>query len=301
MSELDVIRRSAEVLAAQGRSFAWAAPFLPPKARADAAICYAFCRLVDDAADEAASPEEGRTALLALEAELEGRAPARPFVAAYREVAARNGIDPRVARDLVEGARSDLGRVRVKDDEELLLYAYRVAGTVGLMMARLIGAHDPRALRHAVDLGVAMQITNICRDVAEDAGRDRVYLPKERLVAVGVAPEALLEGRAQPRAVTRVVADLVALADRFYASADEGMRYIPPRARLAIWIAARVYRAIGLKVVKRGEQALRSRTTLGTGERLRWSLAALFAFGGLGRLRARLPASKVRGRELLPA
>ncbi|MFO0631047.1 MAG: squalene/phytoene synthase family protein [Polyangiales bacterium] len=174
--------------------------------------------------------------------------------------------------------RSDLDAVRVGDDAELLRYCYRVAGTVGIMMCGVVGVRDPAALPHAVDLGVGMQLTNIARDVAEDAGLGQVYLPRTRLAAHGVDAGDVLAGTASREAVSAVVRELLAMAERYYASADLGMRYIPARARLAIYAAARLYRGIGRKLLRRGADALAGRTILGAWERASQLAVAAVAF-----------------------
>ncbi|HMV69830.1 MAG TPA: phytoene/squalene synthase family protein, partial [Myxococcota bacterium] len=213
-----------DTLARGSRTFWLASLFLPTDRRLDAAVLYALCRRVDDTADDAASPTEAWAGLAALDAWIDRGGD--PTCDAAREVMARRRIDPQLAHELVEGVRSDTGLVRVANDRELLRYCYRVASTVGLMMCGVLGVTDPAALPFAIDLGVAMQLTNIARDVAEDARLGRVYLPADRLRALGagVEPAEVLASR-EP--VRRVVADLLALADRYYASADHGMRAIP--------------------------------------------------------------------------
>ena len=257
----DIVVYSRDVLSTHARSFRWASKFLPADGRDDAAIVYAFCRLVDDTADEAQDEEHALVQLELLERELSGDRPTRPLVEAFLDVAARRDMDVGSAHELIAGVRSDLGEVRVASDAEFLRYCYRVAGTVGLMMCSILGVTDRTAHPHAIDLGVAMQITNICRDVLEDAERGRVYLPAARLREVGVTQEQLLDGSADPDAVAKVVIDLLHLAESYYASADLGMRYIPARSRLAIVVASRLYRGIGMKLWReRNGDALQGRT-----------------------------------------
>ena len=256
------------VLGAGSKSFAFASQFLPPEDRLDAAVVYTFCRLADDAADEAPHLVAAQEALIRLEDELKGVCEAGPEVAAFLEVAGRRGIDLKHAQELLAGVSSDLGVVRVQDDVELIRYGYRVAGTVGLLMCPVIGVTDHLAYPFAVDLGLGMQLTNICRDVAEDARRNRVYLPASRLEAVGLTPELLVRNEvvtnlAYRRALAQVVTEIMTLADRYYASGDNGMRFIPWRPRVAIAVAARVYQAIGQKLVARGSDPLRGRTVVG--------------------------------------
>lgn len=272
----DIVLYSREVLSTHARSFRWASKFLPDRSRDDAAVVYAFCRLVDDLADEAVDLERANVELDLVEEELEGVRDPRPLVAAFLEVATRRGMDVRSARELIEGVRSDLGTVRFESDADLLRYCYRVAGTVGLMMCSILGVEDSTGHPHAIDLGVAMQLTNICRDVREDGVRGRTYLPARRLRAAGVEPEEVLDGTADRAAVAIVVRDLLALAEQYYLSADYGMRYIPARSRLAIVVASRLYRGIGVKLWRRYDgDAMRGRTWVtGPGKALLvgWSL-----------------------------
>lgn len=264
-------------LARNARTFSLAARLLPPAVRDDAALVYAFCREVDDTADEATDVRAAADALDRLRAEVAGDAPARPLVAEFRSAAARLELPLRSATELIEGVAGDLGPVRVADDAELLRYCYRVASTVGLMMSAVLHVRCREAYPHAVDLGIAMQLTNVCRDVAEDAYHGRVYLPAARLRRAGADPEALVAGMADRCAVAGVVAEVLALADRYYASADGGMRDLPPRVRPAILVASRVYRAIGVRLRQRGCDALAGRTVVPAPEKALWGTCALAA------------------------
>lgn len=275
------------VLSTHAKSFRFAGLFLPASRLDDAAIVYAFCRIVDDAIDEAPSREAARQEAKALADELDGRATPRPAVAAFLVTAKRLALDLGFARALIEGVAFDANeRVRLADDAALLRYCYLVAGTVGGMMCAVLGVKEREALPHAIDLGVGMQLTNICRDVLEDAGRDRVYVSGTRLKAHGVddpegLPEIMAAQRVDRAAVAGVVKDLLVLADRYYASADAGMRFIPWRSRLAILVAGRVYRAIGLKLRRRHCDALAGRVSTLTAEKLWQALRAVGAFVGL--------------------
>lgn len=285
------------VLARSSKSFRFAGAFLPADRLQDAAVVYAFCRAVDDAVDDAPSVAAGRAAADDLAAELAGRRPARPEVRDFLAVCRKNDVDTGFADELLAGVKSDAqARVIVDDDASLLRYCYRVAGTVGGLMCGVLGVRDPRAVPFAVDLGVAMQLTNICRDVLEDARHERVYLPLARLRAAGLdvtdgvahegadACAAIREGAPATRdAVVVVVADLLALADRYYDSGSAGLRFIPWRSRLAILIAARVYRAIGLKLLRRGGDPLQGRTVTSTTDKLWRAAGALLSFSVLPR------------------
>ncbi|MFO7857370.1 MAG: phytoene/squalene synthase family protein [Ectothiorhodospiraceae bacterium] len=236
------------------RSFAWAARFLPRSTRHDAAELYAFCRAVDDLAD-GDDPENGEASLEAIREALAVGDTAHPVAGPFLALVGRSGIDVTPAISLVDGVRSDLKAVEITTTDELIRYAYRVAGTVGLMMNPLLGVTHRDAAPFAVDLGIAMQLTNIARDVVEDGERGRRYLPADRLEGA-VAPQRL----AHPEPDLRVTAfdailGLLETADRYYASAQVGMAFIPRRPRLAILTAARLYRAIGERIRELGPQA----------------------------------------------
>ena len=282
----DVIARSRAVLAKNARSFRFAGLFLPAQALDDAAVVYAFCRLVDDAIDEAPDLGSARAEAKALARELRGEQRARPEVAAFIVVAARIGLDLRFAEQLIVGVDEDaVGHVRLDDDAGLVRYGYLVAGTVGGMMCAVLGVKDPVAVPFAVDLGIGMQITNICRDVLEDAHKDRVYVPLQRLRAVGVDADCFVDdvvaGRVDRDKVASVVRDLLGLAERYYASGDAGLRYIPWRSRLAILIAGRVYRAIGRKLLRRNGDALAGRVSTSTLHKVGLAVVGLVEFIGI--------------------
>jgi phytoene synthase len=266
-----------ETLARGSRTFSFAGRLLAAPQRLDAARLYAFCRYVDDVADETPDPVVAARALSEIAEELRGARPPRAWLRDVSAQLARQGTDPECAQELIRGVSADLVPVAVADDAELLRYCYRVASTVGLMMCGVLGVRDPRALAHAIDLGVAMQLTNICRDVLEDAGRGRVYLPTTRLRAHG-AVGAPLEMARDVAAVRGVVRDLLTLADHYYESGWQGMGYIPWRARVAIAVAATVYRAIGVKLLREGGDPLRGRTVVSTIGKLGWLFVALWRF-----------------------
>lgn len=249
-------------LAKGSRSFSLAAQFLPASTRSDAAVVYSMCRLIDDEADATSDLEHARRCLHSLAQEINGQAQPRPLVADFLRVIDRRRIDRRHALELIEGALSDLGTVRVNDEGELLRYAYRVAGTVGLMMSGVIGADHPQAPPFAIDLGIAMQLTNIARDVKEDTALGRVYLPRTWLEELGHSAEALLAAQIPADRLTVVVRRLLSLAEVYYRSADQGLRYIPLRTRVAILVASRVYRGIGRLLLQRGANPMLGRTVV---------------------------------------
>lgn len=257
------------VMQTHARTFSAAAAWLAPDTYDAIASVYLFCRTIDDLADEDGDDE----ALAAIEAELRGEAPPSEIVSQMLALEAY-GVPMDAAAELVQGCRSDLGeRVRMADEAEVVRYSYLVAGTVGRIVSPLLGATDPRAEPFAVDLGIGMQLSNIARDVGEDAGRDRVYLPATWLAEAGLTDRDVIEGGRDDE-VAAVVRRLVALAERYYASSDAGLAYLPLRGRLAVSLASRRYRGIGRKVRARGARAVRDRTVLGWADRVKYLAAA---------------------------
>jgi phytoene synthase len=265
-----VVEESRQVLARHAATFSLASLFLPPDQQDDAAVVYTLCRTVDDLVDEAEDVELGRQAIEELGEMLDGRRPGSALADAFLEVAQRRDIPLQAAHDLMAGVVSDVGEVTLAEDVDLVQYGYAVAGTVGLMMCSVIGVQDEWALAHAIDLGVGMQITNICRDVIEDAGRGRIYIPARRLIAAGVEPEALRSGIVDPAELAPVIRGVLDLADRYYASGDQGMPAIPVRPRMAIYAASRVYRAIGQELRRRDCDVTRGRAVVPSWRKAGW-------------------------------
>lgn len=228
-----------EILAKAGRSFHLAGRFLPPARRAAAARLYAFCRALDDLADESADAAQLEYVAAAL-----ARGDASHPLAGLYLSPDRPDPDPAVA--LARALRDDAGPTQLRDERELLRYCHGVAGTVGLMMARVLGATDANAGRHAVDLGIALQLTNIARDTREDADRGRRYLPQTWL---DLTPASM---RGEPGAVHRAALRCLDLAEPYYSSGIAGLVYLPAESRRGILVAAKVYREIGSELRRRG-------------------------------------------------
>ena len=245
-------RVSKEVLARHSKSFALAGRLFPPGPREDAAAVYAWCRGCDDAVD-LERPEGQAEALAGLAARLEqlylGAPAADAVELAFQEVIQERAIPRCYPSELLAGLAMDVEFRRYETVDELLLYCYRVAGTVGLMMCHVMEVADPRALRHAAHLGMAMQLTNIARDVMEDWGRGHIYLPDE-LVSATVADD-LWARRGQPlppehrREIASAITRLLFHATALYRSGDAGMRWLSWRCALSVRTARYVYAGIG--------------------------------------------------------
>lgn len=245
------------ILAAGSKSFAAASRLLPARVRDPVAAMYAFCRVADDAVDGAPEGHAGQ-AVAALRGRLDRlyahRPDPDPVDRAFAAVVREAGIPRGVPDALLEGFLWDAEGRAYETLPDLLGYAARVASTVGVMMTLLLdpAAPDRTTLARACDLGLAMQLTNIARDVGEDARMGRVYLPLAWLREEGVDPARLL---AEPRfdpGVGRVVERLLAAADALYERADRGIPRLPADGRAAIRAARLVYADIGRVVRRRG-------------------------------------------------
>ena len=239
---------SKQVLARHGKSFYWASLFLGHKMANRAARLYEFCRFVDDIAD-GDLPHRHET-LADISASLKANdSSSGPEVEAFLNLASEVNIPMQAASELLDGMLLDQQPTAMKDQAELLRYCHAVAGTVGLMMCRILNCKHPRADHFAIDLGVAMQLTNIARDVLEDAKMGRRYLPQQW---VNFSAAEIATGQIQYRYTTsKAIEQLLNLADKYYNSALLGIQLLPFRSRFSITVALRVYRQIGVLLRRR--------------------------------------------------
>jgi phytoene synthase len=251
----DAARASYESIHRHSRSFSLASRLLPARARLHAVAVYAWCRRVDDAVDLA--PMASRTGVLVgLQAELAtiyaGRRFDDPVVSLFQRTVVERAIPVEYPRELLAGMNMDLQGHRYESMEDLLLYCYRVAGCVGLMMSHVMGVKDERALRNAAHLGMAMQITNVCRDVQEDWQRGRLYVPEALLQHCGAPELARRLGGPFPDdarvPVARAIASLLDEAEHYYASGDRGLPALSWQCAMAIRAARLVYSSIGREI-----------------------------------------------------
>ncbi len=243
---------SREVISIHSKSFALASRLLGRTARDRSVIVYAWCRRADDAVDSVC-PNRGGAAVDRLIGELRdvflGTPTGDPVLDGFGMVARQTGIPLHYPEQLLAGMAMDAEETDYPDWNTLFHYCYRVAGTVGLMMSHVLGVSRAAALRHAVHLGMAMQLTNICRDIREDWDRGRLYLPDELLAQVGIGELRSALGRPLPVAakgpLAQAISIVLAIADRFYRSGDQGLNALPRRGRWAIAAARGVYAEIG--------------------------------------------------------
>ena len=229
-------------LALFAKSFNWAGFFLPRKIYNDCATLYAFCRNLDDIADEKnhldAKIEKFNKvkSFFKKSFDLDNKDRYSPYenetiILDIITLAENNNIKRIIIEDLIDGVASDLKKkIHIRLVKDLLIYSYRVAGTVGLMMSRILNVNDRRALKGAIDLGIAMQLTNIARDVVEDKKMNREYIKPD---------------------FENIKATLK-LAEMFYESSFSSIQKIPFRYKFSIIVARRIYRQIGRKILQKG-------------------------------------------------
>ena len=270
-------------LRAGSRSFHAAAHLLPGSFCRPASALYAFCRIADDAVD--CDPNPGR-ALQTLHARLDALYAGRPIDCAADRALAKvvkaHAIPKGLLEALLDGFAWDSQGRRYQGLGELQEYAARVAGTVGAMMALLMGVRESETLARACDLGVAMQLTNIARDVGEDARAGRLYLPIDWLQEAGIDPDGFLADPVFSPALGGVVRRLLDAADGLYRRADSGIAVLPRRCAPAMYAARLLYAEIGNEVARRGYDSVSQRAVVSPWRKLR-VLAGLPALGMLPR------------------
>ena len=278
-----------KILATSGESFFWARRFLGKKMGHDAAVLYSFCRILDDMAD--GDIPEGPEHLMTIQSSLaKGEWGAHPLLRHHAPMVQEYNLPTDVIASLVEGLMDDQApEVLLADEESLIQYAYKVAGTVGLLMCEILNNKDPRAKAHAVDLGIAMQLTNIARDVVEDARMGRRYLPGAWVN--NMSPEQIVAAASNPSGhdgtqITLAVERLLDLAESYYASGRAGLVYLPYRAHFSIGVAAKVYRQIGRQLLRSKDSWHGKRQVTSKGSKM------LCTFRATANLARRLPHAR---------
>jgi phytoene synthase len=270
----------ATLLRGGSLSFHAASRLLPADIRCGATALYAFCRVADDAIDTV-GPAERPAALASLSARLDAIYAGAPGPEAadraFAALVAHTPIPKSLPLALLEGFAWDSEGRQYRTIESLHEYGARVAGTVGAMMAVVMGARAPDVVARACELGLAMQLTNIARDVGEDARAGRLYLPLDWLEAEGVDPAVFLANPVYGPGVRRTVARLLAEADRLYTQASFGIAHLPVSCRPAIHAARLLYAAIGHKAGAPGFDPVADRAVVATGAKLRLVARALAA------------------------
>ena len=217
-------------LSTYAKSFNWAGFFLPKQTYQKCSALYDFCRVVDNIADDDDTIESKKNKFKNFESNFNNKNFDYPIVKNMWDLIDEFNISLKIINDLFEGIKSDIKeKVKLNSKKELLIYSYRVAGTVGLLMAKILNVSKKSSLMSAIDLGIAMQLTNISRDVVEDLNNNRSYINEN----------------------FEEIKSTLMLAEKFYENSFHSISKIPISFRFAILVARRVYRKIGYKILKK--------------------------------------------------
>jgi phytoene synthase len=250
--------------AQSGSSFYYSFLFLPEERRRAITALYAFCREVDDVVDDCSDPATARATLAWWRQELAAAfhgTPQHPVARALAEIAPRFNLTEARLSEIIDGMQMDLEYNRYPSFEVLRQYCHRVAGVVGLLSAEIFGYQDRRALEYAADLGMAFQLTNIIRDVGEDARRDRIYLPLDEIERHGVSVADISASR-ETESFRRLIEFQIERALGFYRDAFAKLPAVDRRAQRAGIIMAAIYRALLDEIQRDGCRVLTRRTSL---------------------------------------
>ena len=271
MIELEL--NSLADLKREGKSFYWASFFLPRNSKIKAGILYSICRHFDDVADK---HSKDQTSYLKKSIEEIKRNKNNKVNIFLKE----NKINNSIFIDLIEGLILDQKKIRIQNKEELIKYSYHVAGTVGLMMSKIMQIENRKAAKSAIDLGIGMQLTNIARDVYEDSKMKRIYLPAEWIPDISLKNLTNLNqsNSQKDEKISNAILKVISLSEKFYKNGFAGLKYIPISSRLGIFIAANVYRGIGIKIKSNKKKYLRKRAYLNLFEKSFITIKSILIF-----------------------
>ncbi len=279
MLDRELAAVTKEIMQVGSKSFSLAATLFTRELRVGARMLYAWCRYCDDRVDIAADPEAKRERVEEIfrqtESALNGEVQNETIFQAFQLVAHKYNIPSVYALDLIRGMEMDIEDRAYENFSDLELYCYHVAGVVGLMMVYIMGISHEKALSNAVDLGIAMQLTNISRDVLDDAELGRCYLPQVWLDEEGIKRSEIANPENRGK-VAKVVCRLLDRTEYFYRSGKQGLKFLPFRAAVAVAVAANVYREISCLVLLRGANAWDRRAVVSKPKKLWLTILGIF-------------------------
>ncbi len=276
---MDPYQYCVEKTRQSGSSFTSSFRFLPKTKRQAMTVLYAFCREVDDVVDECSDADVARTTLNWWRNEVTliyGGKPQHPVCQALIPIVKQFNLAQEHLLEIIDGMEMDLDQPRYADFKSLQLYCYRVASVVGLLSAEIFGYNDRQTLKYAHDLGIAFQLTNIIRDVGEDARRNRIYLPMDEMQQFGVTAADILNSR-ETENFQKLIAFQIDRARHYYQQAFEYLPAVDRKSQRAGLIMAAIYQAVLNEVVASGCHVLKERVSLTTRYKLWLALKAWLA------------------------
>ena len=258
-----------------GKSFYWAGKFLKKDIFADCSILYAFCRIADDLVDNNKNSKSKIDKFIKEYSNIKSK---NTIINQFKKIQIKYNIPNKLINDLFYGIKLDTKTVKIKSKEEIIKYSYYVAGTVGAMMAHIFSTTHPKAIKHAIDLGIAMQLTNIARDVVTDAKLGRIYLP-QNFFRQNIKVKDIVNENFDRSKLFAAITKVIIMSEKFYKSGNDGIKYLPWAIRFPIFLASSLYQRIGVKILNSNlNKYFNSRIYVGFFEKLFITLKTFFIF-----------------------
>ena len=260
----------------RAKTFYFASFFLPKKIKKDIGYLYIFCRYLDDIGDEKnIKKKESLRKLNEIKKEILKKNTKNPIITKFIYLQRKYKIENKVAFQLIEGIKTDLKEtVEIKDNKELILYCYSVAGTVGYMFCKIVNVNDKKLYLRAIQLGIGMQRTNISRDVKEDLEANRIYLPKTFREFKGKKKKILANQNIR-QSISQDLKNFLLKTNSYYLNSWEGIKKLPLRYSITVSIAAELYQRIGLKIINNNCNVWEKRIHLKLFEKIYYTFFAL--------------------------
>tara|TARA_B100000963_G_C22591461_1_gene655718 strand:- start:698 stop:1612 length:915 start_codon:yes stop_codon:yes gene_type:complete len=236
----------------RAKTFYFASLFFSKKIQDDIKILYFFCRLIDDIGDkDSKNSELALKKLKSIKKDISNYNSKNVMLSAFIELMIKYKIDPSIPIDLINGIMSDLQKVDMKSFSELIEYSYKVAGTVGIMMCKIMSVKKKELRYYGIQLGVAMQLTNISRDVKEDLENHRIYIPRDFRLKTNKNFRTLIKNKSLQKEFSNKLEEFLSISDKIYNIAWTGITKLPIKYRIPIAIASFLYQSIGTKIRKK--------------------------------------------------
>ncbi len=267
--------RTENYIKFHGKSFYWAGKFLEKEVFDDCSILYAFCRVVDNLVDKKSNSKNGIRKFIE---DYQSKNSKNLVNKKFKRIEAKYKIPKKYIMDLLFGVNLDTKKVKIKSTKEIIKYSYYVAGTVGAMMSYIFQTSKPKAIKHAINLGIAMQLTNISRDVLKDAHLKRIYLP-ENMLNKKIDANDIIKNNFDKKYLFSVIQKLIILAEKYYKNGNNGIKYLPKKIRFPIFLASSLYRGIGQKILNSNyNKYFLERTYLNIFEKIIMTLKSFYLF-----------------------
>jgi phytoene synthase len=228
-----------------GKSFYWAGKFLEKEVFEDCSTLYAFCRVIDNLVDKKSNSKINVRKFIK---DYQSQNSKIQVNKEFKKIETKYQIPKKYINDLFYGINLDTKPVKIKSTKEIIKYSYYVAGTVGAMMSYIFQTSKPQAIKHAINLGIAMQLTNISRDVLKDAYLNRIYLP-ENMLNEEITANDIIKKKFNKKNLFLVIKKIIFLSEKYYDNGNIGIKYLPKKVKFPIFLASSLYRGIGKKIL----------------------------------------------------